>query len=80
MSQSCQRNGNLLFVAAAHAICDDVHFVSGSEEIERGLSDADVAFDADDDAGEGAGGVERIESLFDFWCSAGVSQACSWRG
>ena len=77
MSQSRQRNRHLLFVAAAHAICNDVYFVSGSEEVERGLRDADVAFDTDDDAGERAGGVEGIERLLDLWCSEGERRVSS---
>ena len=77
MSQSRQCNRHFFFVAAAHAICDDVYFVSGSQEVKRGLRDADVAFDTDDDAGERAGGVEGIERLLDLWCSEGERRVSS---
>lgn len=69
MSQPRQSDWYLLLVARAYAISNNIYFVSGSEEVERGLGDADVAFDTDDDARERTGGVERIESLFDFGCS-----------
>jgi hypothetical protein len=67
--QSCQRNGDFLLVAAAHSVCDNVDLVSGLEEIDGGLCDADVAFDANDDARERAGDFEAVESGLDFGCS-----------
>lgn len=57
MSQPGQCNWDLLLVAAAHAVGNDVHLVLSPEKIERGLGYADVAFDADDDAGQRSGGV-----------------------
>lgn len=58
MPQPRQSDGHLLLVAGAYAISNDIYFVSGSEEIECGLGDANVAFDADDDTGEWTGGIE----------------------
>jgi len=55
VSQARERNGNFFFVAAADAVGDDVDAVAVAEQIEGGLGDADVRFDADDDAGEGRG-------------------------
>lgn len=69
MSQPRQSDGHLLLIAGAYAISDDINLMPRSEKIERSLGDADVAFDADDNAGERTGGVERVERLFDFWCS-----------
>ena len=66
MPQPRQRNRHFLLVAAALPFRNDIYLVSGLEEIERRLRNADVAFDADDDAGERAGGVERVERLLDF--------------
>jgi hypothetical protein len=62
--QPRQRNRNFLLITAAHAVRDDVHLVPGAQEVERGLRDADVAFDADDDAGEGTGVL--VEGGLDF--------------
>lgn len=64
MPQSGQGNWDLLLVAAAHAVGNDVDLVLSSEKIEGRLSYANVAFDADDDAGQRAGGVERFEGFF----------------
>ena len=36
------------------------------EKIQSGLGDADMALDADHDGGQRAGGVERVEDLFNF--------------
>lgn len=60
MSQPRQSNRHLLFITRAYAISNDIDPVSGPEEIECGLSDTDVALDADNDAGEWSGGVERV--------------------
>jgi hypothetical protein len=73
MPQPRQRNRHFLLVAATHSVRNYIHFVSGPQQVECGLSDADVALDADDYAGERAGGVEGIEGLFDFWRSVVVS-------
>jgi hypothetical protein len=54
MSQSRQRNRYLLFIATAHSIGDDIYLVTRPEQVDGGLCDADVAFDTDNDAGEGA--------------------------
>lgn len=43
--------------------------MSGAQQVERGLRDADVAFDADDDAGEGFGVL--VEGLLDVWGAVG---------
>jgi hypothetical protein len=66
MPQPRQRDRHFLPIAAAHSIGYHVYFVAGTEEIECCLSDADMAFDADDDAGEGAGDVEGIKGSFHF--------------
>jgi hypothetical protein len=55
MAQPGEGNGHLLLVAAADAVGHDVDHVAVAEQVEGGLSNADVRFDADDDAGEGRG-------------------------
>jgi hypothetical protein len=67
VAQAGEGNGDLLLVAAADAISDDKHIMSGPQQINRGLRDADVALDADDDAGEGPCRVEGVEGLLDLW-------------
>jgi hypothetical protein len=69
VSQPRQSDRHFLLVTGAYAVGDDINFVSGSKKIECGLGDANVALDTDDDARERTGGVERVECLFDFWCS-----------
>lgn len=64
--QTRQCDGHFLLVAAAHAVCDDIYLVAGAQEVDGGLRDADVAFNADDDAGEWPGGVEIVEGFLDF--------------
>jgi hypothetical protein len=60
VSQPRQSDWHLFLITRAYAISDDIDFVSGPEEVECGLSDADVALDADNNAGERTGGVERV--------------------
>lgn len=71
MPQPSERNRNFFLVTAADSICYDVHFVPSLEKIYRGLGYTDVAFDADNDAGQGTGDVEGFEGFFDFRGSGG---------
>lgn len=71
--QPGQGNGNFLLVTAADAICHDVYFVAVAEQIERGLCYADMALDTDNDAGQRAGGIERVEGLLDLGGTMTVS-------
>lgn len=74
MPQSRQRNWHLLFVTAAHAVGNDIYSVSRLEQIKGSLCDAYMALDADDDARQWTGEVERVESLLDLWCSVQSQQ------
>lgn len=65
MPQSGECEWHLFLVAAAYAISDDIDLVAGSEEIKCGLCDTDVAFDADDDSGDGTVCAERIKGFLD---------------
>jgi len=47
--QPGQRHGPLARVAAGHAVLQDVDAVAQPQQIQGGLGDADVGFDADDD-------------------------------
>lgn len=67
MPQPGQRNWHFLLVAAAYAISDDIDLVTSSEKIDRGLCDADVAFNADDNSGDGSVRAKRIEGFLDVW-------------
>jgi hypothetical protein len=73
VAQAGEGYGDLLLVAAADAISDDENVVAGSQQVNRGLCDADVALDADNDAGEGPCCVEGIEGLLDLRGAGGVS-------
>lgn len=68
--QPGQCNWDLLFVAAAHAIGDDIDLVPSSKKIDCGLCDTNMAFNADDDGGDGSIRAERIESFLNVWCTA----------
>lgn len=70
MPQPSERDWDLLLVAAAYAISNDIDLVASSEKINRGLCNADVAFDANDDSGDGALCTERIEGFLDVWRAA----------
>jgi hypothetical protein len=67
VAQAGEGDGDLLLVAAADAISNDENVVAGPQQINRGLRDADVALDADNDAGEGPCRVEGVERLLDLW-------------
>jgi hypothetical protein len=58
-----ERNRDLLRVARAHAVRDDVHLHVVGKEVEAGLQDADVGLDADDDDGLDGPLVERLGDL-----------------
>jgi hypothetical protein len=66
MPQSRQCDRDLLGIAAAHAVCNDVDLVPSPEKIDGGLCDANVALDADDDARERTGDFEAVERFLDF--------------
>lgn len=66
VSQAGKGQGDLFLVAAAHAVGNDVDGVAGSDQINAGLGDTDVALDADDDAREGPCRIERVEGLLNF--------------
>jgi hypothetical protein len=72
VAQAGEGNGDLLLVAAADAIGNNENIVTSPQQVNRGLRDADVALDADDDAGEGPCRVEGVEGLLDLW-GAGLS-------
>lgn len=51
MPQPRQCDWDLLLVATADAVGNDVDFVSSAKKVNGGLRNANVTFDADDDAG-----------------------------
>ena len=76
-----KRNGHLGSVAAAHAVGYDVHVVAGVEQVDGGLRDADVALDANEDAGERARGAACVECLLDLGGAVSKSMGggnCLW--
>lgn len=69
MPQSCQCDGNLLLVATADSVRDDIHLVSSSKQVDGGLCNANVTLDANDYARKRAGRIEVIKSFLDFGCA-----------
>lgn len=67
MPQPSQCNWHFLLVTAAYAISDDIDLVASSKKVDRGLRDANVTLDADDDGGDWPVCAERIEGFLDVW-------------
>ena len=45
LANVCECDGNLFPVGAGHAVREDMDVISGVDEVERGLEDADVGLD-----------------------------------
>jgi hypothetical protein len=72
--QPRQRDGHLLLVAAAYSVGNHIDSVSGSDEVDSGLCDADMALNAHKDAREWAGGFQGVESFLHLRCSGAREQ------
>jgi hypothetical protein len=78
VAQAGEGYGDLLLVATADAIGNDKDLVASSQQINGGLCDADVALDADNNAGEGPCGLERVDGLLYFWGAEQRQQRVVW--